>query len=251
MTTVMKGSERWLLPLSFILLVMGGLVGAQVHTQSLRGDMQVGRRISALGEVLRANQTQVEAQLKEIETLRQQVAKYESQAVNDQGLTKLITEELQNSRAALGLVPLTGPGITLEIGDSSVPAIKGMDADPWLIHDYDLIQLANELWADGAEAISVNGQRIVAGSSIICSGRLVQVNHVPISAPFVFTAIGHVDNLVSGLNIRNGVLDTMKGWGFKVKLTRQAQVQVPAISVAPKFKFASPVLTDAAQEVPR
>ena len=249
MTAMTKASERWLLPLSAILLVMGGLVGLQVHTQSLRGEMEIGRRTSALGEMLRSNQTQVEAYKKEIGDLRTRLAKYETTATKDEGMSQLITEELQTSRAALGLVPLRGPGITLEISDSTLPAIKGVDAEPFLVHDYDLIQLLNELWADDAEAISVNGQRIVLGSSIICSGRLVQVNHVPISAPFVFTAIGTVDNLVSGLNIRNGVLDTMKGWGFKVKLTPHEQVEVPAVSVAPKFRLARPVIKEPTQEV--
>jgi uncharacterized protein YlxW (UPF0749 family) len=249
MATMTKGSERWLLPLSAILLVMGGLVGLQVHTQSLRGETEIGRRTSALGEMLRSNQTQVEAYKKEIGDLRTRLAKYETTATKDEGMSQLITEELQTSRAALGLVPLRGPGITLEISDSTLPAIKGVDAEPFLVHDWDLIQLLNELWADDAEAISVNGQRIVLGSSVICSGRLVQVNHVPISAPFVFTAIGAVDNLVSGLNIRNGVLDTMKGFGLKVKLTAHEQVELPAVSVAPKFQFARPVIKETTQEV--
>lgn len=249
MAKLTKGRDGWVLPLSVILLVLGGLLGMQVHTQSQRGEMEIGRRTSALGEMLRSNQTQVEAYKKEISDLRASLAKYESQAANDQGMTKLISEELQSSRAALGLVPLKGPGIILEISDSTLPALKGVDAEPFLVHDYDLIQLANELWADGAEAVSVNGQRLVTGSSIICSGRLVQVNHVAISAPFVFNVIGNVDNLVSGLNIRNGVLDTMRGWGFKVKLTPKEEVQVPAISVAPKFQYARPASTTVAQEV--
>ncbi len=247
--TGVKGSERWLLPLSAILLVMGGLLGLQVHTQSLRGSMEVGRRTSALGEMLRSNQTQVEAYKKEIGDLRTRLAKYETTATKDEGMSKLINQELQASRASLGLVPLKGPGLTLEIGDSTLPPIKGFDVEALLVHDSDLIQVTNELWADGAEAIAVNGQRVVLGSSFYCAGRLIQVNGVTIPAPFVFTVIGNVDNLMSGLSVRSGVLDQLKGSGLSAKLTRLEEVEVPAISVAPKLRFAHPVVRDIAQGV--
>jgi len=247
--TGVKGKDRWLLPLSAILLVMGGLLGLQVHTQSLRPRMEIGRRTSALGEMLRSNQTQVEAYKKEIGDLRMRLAKYETTAASDQGMTQLIAEDLQASRAALGLVPLKGPGITLEINDSSLPALKGVDVEPFLVHDWDLFEVANELWGHGAEAISVNGQRLVAGSAFVCSGRAITVNRVLISAPFVFTVIGKPDTLMSVLNTPGGELDKLRGYQLRVKLTRHAQVEAPAISVAPKFEFARPVVEDVAQGV--
>jgi uncharacterized protein YlxW (UPF0749 family) len=242
-----KGGDRWLLPLSGILLVMGGLLGVQVRTQSVRGASEIGRRTSALAEMLSTNQVQVTEQKKEIEGLRARLAKYEATAANDQGMTKIINEDLQNSKMALGLMPVKGPGIVLELRDSTMRTSKEVDnADLFVLHDSDLIQVANELWADGAEAVSVNGQRLVAGSAIVCSGRLIQVNHASIAVPFVFTAIGDQKAMLSGLNIRHGVLDTLKALEFQVKLTPKDDLEAPAIAIAPKYQYARPVTREVA-----
>ena len=244
MAVRIKGGDRWLLPLSGILLVMGGLLGVQVHTQSQRSTFEIGRNTSLLGEVLGASREQVDAQKKEIDQLRQRLATYEKTAVSDQGMTKVIQDELQRARIALGLVPLKGPGILLELDDSTLRSATGepTSGDFFVVHDYDLIQLTNELWADGAEAIALNDQRLVLGSAIVCSGRLITVNHVAISAPFVFTVIGNQPNLLSALNIRDGFIDAKRTLGFQVKLTPKDEVEVPAVAISTKYQFAKPVI---------
>jgi uncharacterized protein YlxW (UPF0749 family) len=242
----LKGSDRWLLPLSGILLVMGGLLGMQVHTQRQRGVTEIGRRTSALAEVLSANQSQAEEQRKEIASLRQRLTDYEKEASSGQGMTKVITEELQASRIALGLVPLKGPGVVLEVNDSTLLGKDSGDNDLLLIHEGDLVAITNELWADGAEAIAVNGQRLVAGSAFVCSGRLIRVNNEAISAPFTFTAIGDQRNLVSGLNMPNGLIDKMRVMEFQVNLTQKNDLEVPPIAVTPKYRFATPVKQEVA-----
>ncbi len=239
MAVTTKGGDRWLLPLSGILLVMGGLLGVQVHTQSQRSATAIGRNTSMLGELL-SSKNEVDAQKdKEIAALRQTNTKYEKLAASGQGMTKAIQEELQRSRVALGLVPLKGPGIVLELGDSTMRVGKGEAAagDFFVIHDIDLIQMANELWADGAEAVALNGQRMVSGSAIVCSGRLVTVNHVAIAAPFTFTVIGNQETLESALNIRDGIIDKMRKLVFQFKLTRLVNVEVPGIAVSRMFLF--------------
>jgi len=247
MVARLKGGDQWLLPLSGILLVMGALLGVQVHTQRLRGEAAIGRRTSALAEVLGANQTQVNEQKSEISRLRARLAEYEKQATNDQGMTKMINEELQNSRIALGLVPLKGPGVVLAIGDSTLLGKDAGDNELLLVHDADLVAIVNELWADGAEAIAVNGQRVVAGSAFVCSGRLIRVNNQAISAPFVFTVIGDQRNLQSGLNMQNGLIDKMRVMEFQANLKSSDDLQVPAIAIAPKYRFATPAKQEVAE----
>ncbi len=247
------GRERWLLPLSGILLVMGALLGVQVHTQMAQPDALTTRRTSAIAEIFHSSQEQVQSQKTEIDGLRRQLAKYEQEAAEGRGdFPKLLSEQLQADKMSLGLIPLHGPGILFEVGDATArpSSDAGLgDIDPFIVHDSDLALAVNELWANGAEAISLNGQRLVSGSAIVCSGRLVQVNREIIPSPFVFTVIGDPKTLISGLSMPSGLLDQFRLCNFKLKVTRQADVVVPAIAVQPKFKFARPVPADRAAEL--
>jgi len=217
-------------------------VGVQVRTQALRGETVVGRQTSALVGMLTATQAQVNQQSKEIERLRTQVAKYEKEAASERGLTRLVNEELQNSRIALGLTPVKGPGIELQLGDSTMrPPSTAGPQDIWVIHELDLITLTNELWAAGAEAMALNGQRLGPRSAIKCSGRLIQVDGVTIPSPFTFLAIGDKSRLMSALNIRGGVLDGLRLVQFQVKLTPKDEIVLPPVAIAPKYQYARPV----------
>jgi uncharacterized protein YlxW (UPF0749 family) len=238
-----EAGKAWTLPVAGVCLVLGALLGVQVHTQQLRGATEVGRRSSALVGMLTNSQSQLELQVKEIAQLRAQVGKFESEAMSDKGVTQSVFEELQTSRVALGLLPVKGPGIELELGDSTMRRdnVEVGGQDIYIIHDFDLREVANELWAAGAEAVSLANQRLVAGSAIRCSGPLIQVNNTTIPSPFVFRAIGDRDNLVSALNMREGVLDRLRWAKFQVKLTPKDVVTLPAISIAPRFKYAKPV----------
>src|SRR5574340_1132530 len=169
-----EAGKAWTLPVAGVCLILGALLGVQVHTQQLRGATEVGRRSSALVGMLTSSQAQLEAQAKEIEQLRAQVGKFENEAMSDKGVAQRVYQELQTSRVALGLLPVKGPGVELELGDSTMrrdnAEVGGQDI--YLIHDFDLREVANELLAAGAEGVSLGNQRLVAGSAIRCSGPL-------------------------------------------------------------------------------
>jgi len=242
MAGLMRGARNWILPVTAVSLVLGALLGVQVHTQQQRGVTQVGRQTSALIGRLTAAQDQLDKQTEEIERLRGQLSEYEKEAASEKGLVRLMTEELRSTRIALGLLPVTGPGVELELGDSTMRAGDELGGqEVYVIHDFDLVQIANELWAAEAEAVSLNGQRLISGSAITCSARLIKVNNATISSPFTFHAIGNKDNLVSALNIRDGVLDRLRVLQFRVKLTPKDHLVIPPITVGPKYEYAQPV----------
>jgi uncharacterized protein YlxW (UPF0749 family) len=233
--------RRWILSITAACLVLGGLLGVQAHTQRLRGATEVGRRTSALIERLTASEDQLDKQREEIERLRTRLTEYGEEAASERGLVRLMTEELSNARIALGISPVQGPGIELELADSTMPAGDEFgDQDVFVVHDFDLLHITNELWAAGAEAIALNGQRLVSGSAITCSTRLIKVDEVTISSPFTFLAIGDPDNLASALNIRDGVLDRLQVLQFQVKLTPREQVLIPPVAVGRQYELARP-----------
>ncbi len=242
MAALWRGEKRWVLPLTVVCFVLGGLLAVQIRTQQLRGATEVGRQTSALVWLLTDARAQLEKQKEETELLRARVAEYEEEAASEKGLVRLMRDELRSSRIALGLLPVKGPGLELVLDDSTMRANAEFGGqDFFVVHDVYLLQVANELWAAGAEAISINDHRFVPGSAITCSARLIKMNDVPISNPFVFLAIGNRKNLTSALNIRGGILDQLRVLEFQVKLTPKEEVVVPPVAIAAKYQYAQPV----------
>lgn len=139
----------------------------------------------------------------EQEALKQQVAELRQRLEDRQGeragsaeLVKDLANELMRQRALAGLTPLAGPGIEVVLNDSTRPVVPSeVNPEFYLIHDYDLRDVINLLWAAGAEAIAVNGERIVATTSIYCVGATIMVNDTRMSPPYVVRAIGPVEQL--------------------------------------------------------
>lgn len=89
-----------------------------------------------------------------------------------------------------GYQKLQGKGVIIELMDSEEEAGDGENPNNLLIHDQDILILLNDLKVAGAEALSVNGQRIVARSEIKCSGATITINGTTYGQPFIIKAIG-------------------------------------------------------------
>jgi uncharacterized protein YlxW (UPF0749 family) len=102
-----------------------------------------------------------------------------------------------------GAVPLVGPGIRVTIREQS------SGASPSMLADDDLLLLLNDLWASGAEVISLNGIRLTDSSSVYRAGLNIRVGGKVTQMPLVIDAIGDTDNMSKGLQIPGGVLDLL------------------------------------------
>lgn len=115
---------------------------------------------------------------------------------NNTELSKL-ENTIKEGNKVLGLSEVTGYGIIVTVDDNKNVTLKNIIDPNWLVHDLDLIHIVNELKSVGAEAISINGQRIITTSAIECDGNVVMVNGEKISAPFEIKAIGLPESLMS------------------------------------------------------
>ena len=106
-------------------------------------------------------------------------------------LTEL-REQVAKASKLLGTTELTGEGLIVTLRDNDTSSSKelGIDKNIALIHDEDIRLMLNELKNAGAEAISINGQRIMSTTSIVCSGAIITVNGVKMNAPFEIKVIG-------------------------------------------------------------
>lgn len=92
---------------------------------------------------------------------------------------------------ASGTLGVSGPGVAVTADDADLSAVPGAKADPaGRILDIDLQYLVNGLWAAGAEAIAVNGQRLTSTTSIRGAGQAITVDYRPVARPYIVEAIG-------------------------------------------------------------
>ena len=111
-----------------------------------------------------------------------------------------------------GLTDLTGPGVTvvLDIQPDNAHQ-KGLNS----VRDTDLLKIINDLRGAGAEAISVNEQRVLATSEVRESGKHINVNLVRIAPPYVIKAIGNPTMLQSSLVIKYGIIEDLQVAGLQ------------------------------------
>ena len=122
---------------------------------------------------------------------------------------------------------LQGEGIVVKMDDSTRVAKSGENPNLYLIHDDDLLRVINELKAAGAEAISINGQRLIATSEIRCAGPTLSVNNVRSSPPYEIHAVGDKKSLENAITMRGGVAETLKVWGIQLEVTASDDVYIP------------------------
>ena len=219
-----------------ICLLVGIMLSIQFKTSQNYGTDLRGTRTDELAYENTNLAKDKEALSNEVISLREKLTNVnsESQQISD------LQEELQRSNMAAGLIPVTGPGIIVTLNDSPRSLEPGGDPNSLLVHDVDILNIVNEMKASGAEAISVNNERITAMSEIRCAGTTILVNWNKIAPPFVIKAIGDPQLLESGLNIRGGKLEELKYFGLQTQLTRSDMIEIPAYKGALNFDYCTP-----------
>jgi len=179
----------------------------------------------------------------EIKRLGKRNQELENKLATRNSATQLLNEDLTEKRVFAGLTEVAGPGIQVTLSDSMRHSTQ--PGDPLslnnLIHDVDIAQVVNELKASGAEAIAVNGQRIISISTFRCVGPVIQVNGVPASPPYVIQAIGDPETLYGGVNLPVGVLDQIRRIdAMMVHVDRRKQIRLPAYAGSTRMRFVHP-----------
>lgn len=228
----------WVLPISMAGLILGMLLALQFSSKRSAGEFASLRRADLLAQMLANEQTRAKELEAEVARARQEKEEYAKAATKGKELLTLLNQENERLKLALGLTPVRGPGIIVRLEDSELVRTSGEVAELFLIHDYDLWPLVNELRAAGAEAISINNERIVGSTAIRCVGPVVNINKKGIAPPYEIRAIGSPRDLKGALEIKDGVLDRLRAAKFPVNVEVSQDVFIPAVSVSPEFKYA-------------
>ena len=155
---------------------------------------------------------------KELEKVRQS-------ATQDDETAEAKEQELKENNMILGNTDVTGEGVEIVLADA-VNISSSLSASDQIIHYGDIQDVVNELRNAGAEAIEVNGQRIVNTSAITCEGNIIKINGERIGSPFTIKAIGSKDLLYGALERAGSILDWIRDAGNTATVTKQDNITI-------------------------
>lgn len=227
--------------IGFAIFILVAVFTAQLKTVSTSDEIVKGKRESDLIDEITKLRIQYTELKEESDKNEKIVEEYKNSASNNNSLIASMKEELNLAESLAGLKTVEGEGIiiTLEDGDKLVSQTDNIETI--LVHDTDISSIVNELKAAGVEAISINGQRVIATTAIRCVGPVIQVNGEKVAAPFYIKAIGNSKKLESGLNIKGGIIDIYEGYGIKIDLKREKKITIDKFDGTLKFKVANVV----------
>lgn len=158
-----------------------------------------------------------------LEEIRQQSTQNDENAIYKE-------EQIKLDNTLLGLTDVTGNGIIITLKDNNTVKrsnISPLDSiDFYLVHAGDLVEVINALRNAGAEAISINGQRITNTTSVYCAGNVVVVNGEKISSPVEIKAIGSPELLYGSMTIPGGYLELMEETGVMVEVKKTENITI-------------------------
>lgn len=166
--------------------------------------------------------------------------KERTNATQNNGDLEELENSIKNGNKVLGLSEVTGEGVIVTLNDNQKISSNTYLGDPndLLVHYIDVIRVVNELKNSGAEAISINGQRVVSTTSIECDGNVIKVNNVKIGTPFEIKAIGFPEYLMS-LNRYGGYLMYIEeNYGIETDIIKSDNITIPKYTGVIKFNYA-------------
>ncbi|WP_210363961.1 DUF881 domain-containing protein [Bacillus sp. REN3] len=200
--------------LSLVFLVLGFMVAfsyrvTQDDSDNGKGltDRQWEQHLSLRNELIEQEEKNRELQ-KELNEKQEKVRNIETELSKEAQVFFNMAEDAEKYRMFLGKVKVTGKGVKVTLADGEYNPNEE-NINNYLVHEHHVFKVVNELYISGAQAISINGQRISHNSYILCTGPVITVDGRQHPAPFEITAIGDPDVLSSALNITGGIKDQL------------------------------------------
>lgn len=231
--------------MGIICLVMAFLVTLQIksvmynHATATEESLRIDDLLKQLNDARTKNEKLTELNA----SLRLDIQDFKDEASENSDFSKTIISQLERAEIMAGMVEVSGNGIIITVRDSAIENTIG-DLNNYIIHDTDLLSIINELCDAGAEAISLNNERIISTSEIRCAGATVSVNNNRYAQPFTIKAIGDPVNMENAILMRGGVYDTLTAWGIDLEINKATDIKIPAYNGIINYKYAKPLTAE-------
>lgn len=148
--------------------------------------------------------------------------------------------DLKNNNIALGLTDVTGSGVVITLKDNQSITNENIgitdDIRSYLVHDANLREIVRNLKVSGAEAISINNERVTSSTAIVCSGNVIRINDRKVGSPFEIKAIGSPELLYGNLG---ETITRLNNSGIIVEIQKQDNIVISKYDGTINFNYAS------------
>jgi len=219
---------RWLVPVASL---VAGLMFATSH-QASRGTNLRSSETANLADLVRAAEARVTSETAQLADVQQQLKAATDEAGQENASVAAAQAQGAPLQTPAGLTAVSGPGLLVVLDDAhSVPADPTVDQNQLVVHQSDIQSVVNALWAGGAEAMTISGQRVIATSAVRCVGNTLLLNGRVFSPPFRVVAIGPSGTMQDALGRSPGVKLFKQAagyYGLGYTVESQDTVSVPA-----------------------
>ncbi|MGI6747592.1 MAG: DUF881 domain-containing protein [Anaerovoracaceae bacterium] len=229
--------------IGLLALFIGLVISIQITTTqgSDHGGLIPYAKAQGYLEELKQVRTEKDAALQELNELEKRLEKIEAEKANEDFFLANLVSDLEKYKMAAGTVDVKGPGVIITV-DDPIPTDEYAGDHSVIMLRYELLlSLVNKLKEAGAEAISINGQRIIVTTEISLAGNNVNINTVPTAPPYIIKAIGSPETIESTLTIRFGIIEQMRNFGLRIQIEQKDEIEIPRFSGILKFRYAKPV----------
>jgi uncharacterized protein YlxW (UPF0749 family) len=195
----------------------------------------------------------VAAETRDYEALQQRVGRLTDDVERltsrvGSGEARGLRRRVESLEEPAGLRPHTGPGLTITLSDAPEEVINSTtrNLNLLVVHQQDIQAVVNALWKGGAEAMTIQGQRVISTTGIKCEGNAVMLQGVAYAQPYVISAVGEPaaleaavvqDDYVAGYRAAAAVPDISVGWEMRA----EPQLEVPAYDGLTDLQYAEPL----------
>lgn len=221
-------------------LLLGGLALGVLFTAAVLQVRDSATVVTAeresLIERIRAEEMHAENLQQQAADLEDEIATLEDRQLQNSAAGQALRDDVQGLQAIAGTVAVEGPGIRVVL-DNAPEGEDVDDPDLARVLDIDVQQVVNGLWLSGAEAISVNGQRLTPLTAIRSVDFVVQVNYRPLTPPYEIVAVGDSRTLASRFSegVGGQWLRAASDAGIEYSINNEDHVELPAGSAALDF----------------
>jgi uncharacterized protein YlxW (UPF0749 family) len=215
----MNKRPEWQVPVFIVFLFLGILLSVQFQVQQNYLDSLAAQGTENLVAMIRNFYEKKETLLSERSELLKQKQAFEEGLAHGENAAANLTKETIRMKTASGAAPVEGPGIEITFPANS-PIVY-----------LDLIDIVNELWTSGAEAIAINGLRVTQRTAIYYGESdtlFITVNGRILSFPVVIQAIGNAQALEAGLRLTGGIIDDLAVFKAYPEIKQVELIKIPA-----------------------
>ncbi len=199
-----------------VCILLGIMLSLQYKSVNYNQSMSSleNKRVEELKEDLIKLQNQKNELQDRLVKLEEENQTYANVKAGDSEAVQQIQNNLKKARIFAGLETVKGAGIVVTLDNNEFIHVM----------DYDILNVVNELRASGAQAISINDERVVAMTEIRDAGQYVIINGKQFKAPFVIKAIADPDDLERSLTLMGGVVEYLEEEQLKVSIKKNDEI---------------------------